>query len=306
MNLVINLATRGRPEQALQTIKETLPLIEWMNTIFMVSLDDDDKESIEAFSNSPLLDSIKLSIEPREDTVAGKWNRALKIPGDVYLPMADTNPYTTIGFDSNILNAANLFPDRIGMVVGRLVNGSFSGTMAPTAKFCELFGNRIMPEHFPYWFADHWLDDVVHVVGRRVFTNGVTRDERKHTTQELREPNWWAKWFDAGYMIRRKEAFAIIDGMNEPPWRKQVQRSLCPLVERRSWHINEHVRFHHREWITHYGANLNDPRYQRTKARALAMLPEMLKGMPEDEAQEYREYLCPPETITHIANLKVA
>lgn len=300
MNLVINLATRGRPQEALRTIEETLPNIEWMNTVFMVSLDDDDKESIDAFSRSPLLDHIELSVRPREDTVAAKWNRCLVIPGDVYLPMADTNPYVTKGFDGKILEAANLFPDHIGIVVGRLVNASFSGTMAPTARFCELFGNRMMPEHFPYWFCDHWLDEVSKIVGRICFTDGVTRDERKHVTQEMREPHWWADWFDAGRLIRQREAFKIIEALNEPLWAKEVLRRNRHLHQRRSNYVNDIIRGRSREWTMQHGCNLQDERYKRTKARALEALPFMLNGMPDDEAHYYRERLNPPKTIANL------
>jgi hypothetical protein len=301
MRLVIGLATRGRPAELLETLAITLPNIQRRDTVIMVAADADDHATIDTVEKSFVAGGqVILSVEPREDSVGAKWNRALAIPGDVYLIMADTIPYITWGFDQKIVEAASLFPDGIGYVVGPLVNGSFSGTMAVTRKFAELFDEQILPTYFPYWFADHWLDDVARITGRIAYVDGVIRNERTHITQELREPGWWADWFDAAYLLRRASGHKIVKAMQEPHWRKRILYTHHPLIERRSCYINDIIRARSREWTALHGFDMNDTRYQRIRQKAAAMVPLLLADMPQDEASYYRERLLPPDTVLNL------
>lgn len=304
MKLVVSIATRGRPERLIEALQRTLALIERPETAIAVAVDADDTETITGFERAPpaLRDDkrIVVSVKPREDTIAEKWNRALEISADCYVALGDDDPIATQGFDGRLLEAAARFPDGIGMVYGHMANASFSGVVCPTRKLCDKMGGKIFPEYFPYWFCDHWTDDVAKVIGRISFADVRTDQSKPGKTQEMREPGWWATWFDAAYLRRREQAHAIInDGeFDEPAWRKDLLRTHHPLIEYRSRWVNDHVRAQARQleqWSgTPPGKN---ERYQRVRDKAAAMIPALLEGMPPDEAARFQQMLLPPTTI---------
>lgn len=301
MKLVISLATRGRPQQLLDTIRKSIA--NWVNptTLMVVSTDADDPTSLDVLIGAAqeLGTKVSASCQPRRDTIAEKWNHAIACPADLYLVAADDDPYTTPGYDQKLLDAAARFPDGIGMVYGHMANLSFSGVVAPTRRLCELMGGKIFPEYFPYWFCDHWTDDLARMIGRISFADVRTDQSRAGKTQELREPAWWATWFDAAYLLRRKQAIAIIDSdeFQEPKWRKDMLKAGFPLVEHRSRWINESVRRDAPRLQAWSGLSTADERYQRVRARAVALIPELLDGMPADEATHYRNALALTNTV---------
>lgn len=300
MKLVITLATRNRPQQVVETVTRSTANLILSNTEFIVQVDADDQPTIDALAKAPLDKRVSVNVAPREDTIAGKWNRALAVPADLYLVAADDDPYVTPGYDAKLCEAGELFPDGIGMVYGRMANASFSGAVCPTAKFCEKLGH-IFPEYFPYWFVDHWTDDLARLIGRISFADIQTDQTRAGKTQEMREPGWWATWFDAAYIKRREIAHSIIDGEDffEPEWRLRVLRRHHPLIEYRSKWINDHVRAMSPQYEQSSGLSMRDERYQRVRDRAVAMLPHLLDdfGMSAEEAYRYRTLLTPPTTV---------
>src|SRR5882757_656205 len=170
MKLCISLATRGRPQQLIDTIKRSTANLVLPNTVMMVQVDEDDAATITALWMAELDKRVKVYVNPREDTIAAKWNRALAEPADLYLVAADEDPYITPAYDAKLLDAARLFPDGIGMVYGQMANASFSGVVAPTRGLVDKLGH-IFPELFPYWFVDHWTDDLARLIGRLAFAD---------------------------------------------------------------------------------------------------------------------------------------
>ncbi len=298
MKLVITLATRGRPQQLLNTINRSIANLVLPNTIFMVQVDSDDKETIEALEKAPLDPRVVVNIREREDTIAEKWNRAMSEPADVYFTQADDDPYMTPGYDVVALKAAETFPDGIGMVYGYMANASFSSVVAPTAKLVEKMG-YIFPPYFPYWFVDHWTDDVSKLIGRTIFADIRTDQSAAGKTQELREPGWWATWFDAAYLIRRKQARDIIESTDydAPSWLKTQLLSNHHFVEHRSHWINDNVRQNAAALEGMSRLTLGDPRYQRIRKRAVDMIPQLLEGMSVAEAAAYKNTLLPPTSV---------
>lgn len=307
MKLVISLATRGRPAQLADTIAKSLANWASPETVVMVGLDSDDADTLNWLSQysphawfvGPAGPRVIFDVREREDTIAAKWNRALAIPADLYLVAADDDPYITPGYDLKLLEAAQRFPDGIGVVYGRMANASFSGVVAPTLKMTQKLGH-IFPEYFPYWFVDHWLDDIVRMIGRISFADVATDQSRAGRTQEMREPAWWATFYDAAFLVRRKIAHDILIGpdFDGPDWNKHLLAAQAPLIEHRSRWINDQVRGNAKglEWQSRL--SLKDERYQRLKAKAQALVPAFLEGMDAAEAQRFREVLLVPDTIT--------
>lgn len=304
MKLAISLATRGRPDRLIDTI--TKSVVNWTdkNTIMQVQLDADDPTLDQTMAMLAGLPQVKdyvvlPNVRAREDTLASKWNRVLSIDADSYLVAADDDPYITPGYDSLILEASKRFPDSIGITYGHLANLSFTGAVAPTKRFCELMGGVIFPPLFPYWFVDHWTDDVARIIGRISFANIRTDQTRPGVTQEMREPGWWATFYDAAYLMRRKQAHDIMDNANfrTPKWQKDILRTHHPLIEVRSRMINQGVRAQSKQ-LSQWAGNLPpDERYNRVKQRAIALVPRLLEdyGMPESEQEMFRKFLLPDQ-----------
>ena len=292
MKLCIALATRNRPALLLSTLARTLPNIVRADTALHVMVDDDDAPTREALEKA-YSQRVVIDVRAREDTVGEKFNRVLSTAADVYLVMVDHTPHITKGFDQKILDAAAIFPDGIGVVYNNLVNASFPSTNAVTRKFADLTG-YIYPSYFPYWFVDHWFDDIARLCDRIAFADIATDSSRKPETQELREPAWWATFYDAGYRLRRDIAHRIIlsPELDEPDWRRKILTTHHPLIETRSRWVNNQVRI----LSDPLEKKLNlphDERYRRIRAKAVAMIPQLVEKMDSKEAWFYRDALLP-------------
>jgi hypothetical protein len=282
--LAINLATRGRPDLVYQTVLRSMANIERADTVFMVSCDEDDPATVErmnALAASGVVGHLIVSVEPREDTVAAKWNRVLsRVDAKVYMPMCDDGPVLTGGFDQKILDAAALFPDDgIGVVFNYLENLSFTGIQAVTAPMAKAMGH-IYVEYFPYWFVDHWLDDIAKMTGRIAFAD-VRLDCASNRngggpTMEMREPPFWATLYDALMHERRAIADRILNRASDTDWRRdKALRSCYPLIEQRSRMLNDNVR------AMRVVGPEPDERYGRIKAAAVERLTNALPTLRE-------------------------
>ncbi len=269
MTLAINMITRGRAQLLCRTIDAVLENIQNPETVLMVSADDDDIETQAVLS--AYRDRIVVSIEPREDSTGAKWNRILKIDADVYTGMADYQVYSTPGFDNLILDAAKVFPDDIGVVYGPLCNLTFPSFQAVTRGLVAKLG-WYYPEHFAYWFSDHWLDDIVKIIDRVAFADvEIDSHSRKPLTHELRELKFWTTFYNAGYLERRRQAHAIIDSpdFQEPEWRKSLLKSHHPLIETRSRMLNLGMANSIDDKAALARVGDGGDRYKRIKAKAL-------------------------------------
>lgn len=302
--LVITLATRGRGPKLVETIKRSM--VNWTDprTVLWVMADADDPQTEECVVKAGLGHRVQLCARDREDTIAEKWNRvvALAPDADLYLVAADDDPYVTPGYDTALIEAGKRFPDGIGMVYGRMANASFSGAVCPTRGLVTMTGGKIFPEMFPYWFVDHWTDDVSRIIGRLSFADIQTDQSNVGKTQELREPAWWATFFDAGYLARRKQAHDIImsPDFQTPDWHKEILLRHHPLIEYRSRWINDGVRANAKALEGWSGLTPSDARYQRIRKKAEAMVPSFLQDMDPNEANLFNAALFPPTAVPNL------
>jgi hypothetical protein len=278
MRLVANIATRGRPELLRAGIFQALANATLPDTVLMVSVDEDDESTVEMLNNLPIAASRRtiISIKPREDTIAAKWNRAIvRVPdAGVYVPMCDDSHVVTPGWDALLIKAAESVPDRIVFLYSRLVNPSFPGFQAVTRRVVDLMGGQIYVEHFPYWFVDHWLDDIARMVDR-IFCVPINLNVSSYSgTQEMREPGWWADFFDACWEERLLTARILIrECTHDAPWRRNMTRSRVEMVQSRSRWINDCVRTIANPTLA------TDDRYDRVKHAAVEMLRDRILPM---------------------------
>lgn len=273
MNLTVNIPTRGRPEALKTTLERTLPNVVRSDTTILVSIDDDDEETLKVLGSLP--SECVYSIKPREDTRGPKCDRALtEAPAGVYLIGHDCAPIITHGFDQMVVDAAWNFPDGIGCVTGPMANGNFTQFQAPTAKLVELMGYIYHPG-FPFWFIDHWLDDVMRMVGR-YWMVPVELDHiatRPSKTIGLRDLVFWANYFDALVVERREQADRILSAMDEPHWRKRMMRDSWPVnravVEFRSQIVNDWCRANAAGIEADRGGEAPTEAYMRAKRAAV-------------------------------------
>src|ERR1700742_3452463 len=102
MNLVISLATRGRPAQLVDTISRSIAHWREPDTRMWVMADADDPATADAL-REPMVAwrsggrDVRLDVREREDTIAAKWNRILTLEPEasVYSVAADDDPYIT-------------------------------------------------------------------------------------------------------------------------------------------------------------------------------------------------------------------
>lgn len=267
MKLTIGIATRGRPELAAWAAQIALDNCV-ADTQIVVLADDDD-----APINVPR--GTILSVEPRPDTIGEKWNRMMRVaPADVYMPVCDYRGQLTSGFDLKILDAASLFKDGIGCVYQHMANLSFPAYQAVTAKMARIMG-CIYVEHFPYWFVDHWLDDIARMIGRFAYADGNTFVRPRPgngSTQEFREPGFWATLYDAQYIEREAIAENLMAEMNIEDWQRDILRAQWPLVHQRSRMINGIVQ-------NMKGNAPFDDRYMRIREKGAAKLYQLYQQL---------------------------
>lgn len=281
MKLAINLATRGRPELLMATVMQTVANIRDPNTVFMVSADADDDKTIVALEIICKNTSrVIASIEDREDTVAEKWNRVLKVvpDADVYMPMCDERPVATAGFDQRMLAVAATFPDGIGLLINYLDNMSFTSIQAPTRRLTELMG-YIYPTNWPYWFVDHWLRDVSKMIDREAFVEVRMDEIARPWTQELREPGFWGTLYDALYLERNTLATGILNSKDcaTPDWQRQILKGKYRLIHQYSRMVNDGCRA-----MTQYPNLEVDERYLRMRRKAVTLMEELTPKIKAD------------------------
>jgi hypothetical protein len=279
MKLTIDIQTRGRPTNVHKVLDTLIPNLALDNTTVLVTCDSDDGPSVsEADAWTGKDPRVLVSVAPREDTRGLKFDRALTLaPADVYMPAADTVLIHRKGFDAAILEASKQFEDGIGCVYSPLVNASFPGFQCPTSKLVEKLG-YIYPRQFPFWFIDHWLDDVVRMIDRFIVVdveadhNSLRNQSKTHGCRDLK---FWCDYYDAMASERQAEALRII---NDPEFMETPERKAALVfnfwpIQYRSMGINEFVRSQEAAIMASRGDASEPPAaYRAVKARAEAQM----------------------------------
>lgn len=292
MRLSINFGSRGRPEHLVKTITQVMPMVSRDDTRVLVCIDDDDQPSIDAIKLLPKDDRIAVSVKPREDSRGAKIDRALtEAPADLYMTGHDMAPIFTPAFDQKVINAARVFEDGIGVVLGPMANTNFPSAQIVTQGWVDLVGH-IYCHDYPFWFIDHELDDLCRMTGRYVFTDikiGTELAFRPRKTTRLRDLVFWMDYYDMARFRRRATANKIINAIDIPDAEKMIRATWYEMVEKRSLDLHANLRkqaaiiefgWHDREGNFHEGSGEGgepDPGYVRAFEKARLAMIEMEK-----------------------------
>lgn len=294
MKLTIILATRGRPHLLVPTVRTSLKNIRNPNTRFIVMADEDDENTV---LTKPQIERMgaKMHVAPRAKSLGEKFNAGMKLePADAYMVHVDYAPHITEGFDQKILDAASIYPDGYAVVYNWWANLSFPGLNAVTHKLAERMGG-IYPALYPYWWVDHHLDDIAHMIGRIVFADVKIdvsarkedpRNPNNPWTTDKRETWFWALLFDMLGKERQATARSIIESpdFDETPARKTALLNNFHWIMHHSGIVNSAAR-------QMAGANIPyDAWYQDVKAAGEKKLRSLLTEAQWKEVEYLQQH----------------
>ena len=223
MKLVINCVTRGRP--SILSKPSTIRCgTSWSLKPALVSIDDDDIDTRRQSKFSPAIIASFLS----SALVKTRWAKSGTVrcftrPMCI-CPLGDYTHIVTPAFDRKILEAASLFPDNIGVVYSHMGNAFFPSIWCVTHGLAQKMG-WMCPPYFPYWFVDHWVDDIARLIGRVSFGDFQIGLREKPGTQEFRELAFWCTLYDVLRLsVGRRHAPSSIPRIF---WNLNAARKFC-------------------------------------------------------------------------------
>ncbi len=196
--------------------------------------------------------------------------------------MVDYAPCVTDGFDELIIEAAQVYPDGYSMIVNHLANQAFSQMNAVTHKLAMKMGG-IYPTIFPYWFVDHWFQDIGKQINREVFVDVWMDCTRRPGTMDKLEPALWGNVFDWLYLDRRNLARKIINlpDFDETPARKAALLRNHELVEEWSRIINKSLQGEPPGVVDE-----SNERYMRIRKLAIDLVQPIIDAHNDEQKQE--------------------
>jgi hypothetical protein len=170
----------------------------------------------------------------------------------------------------------------------KLANLSFPQINAVTRRLAEKMGGMYVP-FFPYWFLDHWLDDLAKMIGRLATADVCVDDSARPGTMDRRDPAFWSSLYDAAKYDRWRMACWIIksEEFQEPEWKKRLllsKNSDWCLIQDRSIRVNDSVRGGAAQWAAAAPPEAIDERYIRVRSAGIGMLRAYLAEMEAEEA----------------------
>lgn len=268
MTVAVCIASRGRPDELEHTIAKAREASVVPGTHFCVALDQDD-ETLHRYQ----LDGSRCSRSVREDSLGAKYNRAVRganADASLFVLGVDDAYLASPGWDRVLLNAASQFQDGVGVVYCGPRKGAYClpETMAVTRGWIEQVG-YFMPEHFPFWWHDTWIDELARMTGRFVWADVAwekygASEVAGHKTTRMRGVKWWAKFFDDTRPERMAKALDMITALEYPAWlRSQLISELpgvCSVLAERNRMLREHGDKFERDYGAENGA---DAGYER-------------------------------------------
>jgi hypothetical protein len=280
--IALCIASRGNPLSLFATLHSILPQCALSATTAVVGLDDDDPTLIDARVVLDALgpERIIVSIGPREDSIGAVYNRcAAAIDADLYINGADDFKIVTGGWDVLLSQAAEFFPDDIGMIgFGQMPWPSILPAVSATTRGLIKKMGYFVQDYTPYWWMDTWLYEIATMIGRSHYVPIDVEVIGPVRTRGLREFTYWVSFVDDMRVHRRAIAESILsspDFLVSPERRQELRESLDHVcAEFRAGHVLPRNPAH-AAGIEAAGYDApDDERYRRIKARSMKVLQE--------------------------------
>lgn len=290
MTVAVCIASRGRPEELRHTIQRAKELAVEPGTHFCVALDVDDPTITQSCDNLNSLHKGEeftiVSVDTREDSLGAKYNRAAgQAYGATALALGVDDAFMSCeGWDRKLLYAASQFEDGVGVIYSGQRNGpcQLPDAMAVTRGWIEKVG-FFMPEYFPFWWHDTWIDELARFTGRYVWADIPwskygSSEVNGHKTTRMREVAWWAFFFDVMRVKRMDQARTMIAELEYPSWmRAQLlgeMSNTAAMLEYRNSLVRKNAGVFEKD----YGAERAlDAGYDRLKMRAEELLSKPME-----------------------------
>ena len=175
MTVCVCIASRGRPNELRRTIEQMCDRSVLLDTHYAVAIDDDDPECLEYGNLVVRKFGVGISA-PREISLGAKYNRAASYARSgttLYVLGVDDCCFSTIGWDKKLLDAAAKFQDGVGAVYfGPKHDDPYQlpESFAVTKGWIDQVGFFCAP-HFPFWWHETWVDEIVRMTGRYVWAD---------------------------------------------------------------------------------------------------------------------------------------
>jgi len=239
MKLALIVPTRGRPRllQASMTAFDELASGEH-EIVYAICCDEDDNVTrcaAEALQHD--INAVTVCA-PRPLTIGKKMNDAARsIEADAYLWINDDTFPLTQYWDAAL---ADVFEQhRLPIFCWANVHEPAGGCDPVISKrYMEAVG-RMLPEHFPFWFADTWVQETYLLAfGEQIATTTLPLlGGRRGKTTGMRDLPFWFEFFAATRIERIEEAQRIADAYGLDVRVAGRGEILAGLAERDRWQL---------------------------------------------------------------------
>lgn len=134
---------------------------------------DDDDPTLDRYM--PEDGNVKRLVGPREHMMTRYWNECAAVAhGEILMHCGDDVRFRTADWDTQVIDAFDLYPDRIAFVYGR--DGVHDANLGTHGFLHRRWVDAVgffLPPYFSSDWADTWLNDVAQAIGRRHFVPAI-------------------------------------------------------------------------------------------------------------------------------------
>ncbi len=248
----------------------------------LLGLDSDDVKgrTLDLTSTGGIVTPI---IADREDTLGAKLNRLNgHSDADARFYFADDVTMATAGWDTVLREQVDLFPDHLcvyTLSVAEQPDSLFAHMPVLTREMTALLGGYA-PDVFPFWWWDTWLDEIGELSGRKLtipveIVSSLPGQDWRGKTMGLRDVAFWARVFDESRDSRIGAALQILDEIGHPGHKAMMIKRM-PWIS--AWLADRNANLRDPDEASYFERHCTEPggiedaRYQRVKARAMAFM----------------------------------
>lgn len=238
MKITIPMASRGRPQGLLSVLTALDALATGNHTItYVLLIDDDDAltaKYVHQWFHAGLLPRMTyIRSADRSRTVAARINEACEaFPADVYCPLPDDG-YPLAQHWDGIFQGMREMPAFAWLEV----NAPGDATFIAVSERWRAATGRILPDYFPFWFADTWIAEVHYLAFAKGIgiVNQMPMGGKRGVTRGMRDLEFWFRFFAAKRAERIEEAAKVAKAWGFTLREDEREAQLKTLAEGDAW-----------------------------------------------------------------------